>query len=132
MIPFLSNLTKRLSFFAKVGALGGALFGILFKRCQDLFPNMTWIETFEAAVLLSIFAWLCMLLLFGIWLRYTIKQIWVQTFLVSIMTCMVTACILHLFFTFYAGLLGLILGIIIGTILNMLCHSVFCRRGVEA
>lgn len=125
MIHIVSNFTSRLSFFAIVGALSGALVGNLFKRSQTLIPNMAWIEALEAGFALSTFAWLCMLLLFGIWLRYTVKQIWIQTLIVTILTGLSTTCILHIWFTHFAGLLGLIIGMIIGTILTMLCRLIY-------
>lgn len=128
MIPILSNITSRLSFFAKVGALSGALVGTFLKRSQALMPNMAWIEALEAGFAFSIFAWLCMLLLFGIWLRYTVKQIWIQTLIVTLLTGLSTTCILHIWFTHFAGLVGLIIGIIIGTILTMLCRLIYNAR----
>ena len=69
-----------------------------------------------------------MLLLFGFWLRYTVKQIWLQTLIVTLITGLATVCVLNIWSTSFGGLVGFVLGIIIGTILHWLCNLLSGRK----
>jgi hypothetical protein len=132
MIPIVSNFTARLSFFAKVGAFSGAIVGSFFLILQLLTASMSWQDVFSAGLMFSLFAWFCVLVFFGVWLRYTMQQILLQTFIVVALTGFATVAVLHIWPTNFAGLVGFILGLVIGALLTYLCIRIFGKKAVKA
>lgn len=127
MIPILSKWIAKLSFFAKAGAICGALVGVLTLSLHTRYGPTTWGEALTAGVIFSLLGWLGLLLIFGIWLRYTIRQIWIQTLLVSLLTGLAVTALLQLWQTAFSGLVGFLIGILIGTLLDWLCRLLFSR-----
>jgi hypothetical protein len=123
-------LFGKLPFCSLVGGIIGVIVGTFMSLTQDALgtamPPMTDIIT--RSLLLALVAWVFVVLLFGVWLRYGITQIAAPAAVNAILTSFFTVWFnLLIRVAWLAPLIGLLVGILIGLIL---CR--FCRPLVRA
>ena len=126
----LKNLSTRLSFCAKIGAFAGPFVGGGVAIVLNDYPTLSPLSLFSVSALLTLFAWLGILLFVGMILRYGVRQIWA----ITLITCLLTgACVSFLVYAFnvvvFSMLLGFIVGILSGEIVCKLCEFIYPRLG---
>ena len=121
MLKFILKQFARLPYFAKVGALAGAGIGAMIELLERYVHSIK--DLIIMGIAVTSIAFIVTLIFFGIWIKYTIKQIALQTFIASYITGAAVVYILHVanILKSYYAIIGYLIGIIIGIILYLLC-----------
>ncbi len=133
LVAFAKALFGKLPWCSLAGGLAGVISGFVFSLFQVQNPTilLTIQQIFQIAVVLGLIAWLCLLLVIGIWLKYGIGSIALQTFVTSFLTAFFTVYLSDIVnLPYLTVILGWVVGILIGYLLCMFCRRYFpSRRG---
>jgi len=118
-------LFGKLPWCSLAGGLAGILTGFIFSLFQVQNPTIapTMQEILLIALVLGLIAWLFLLLAIGVWLKYGISSIALQTFVTAILTAIATVYFSYLVnLPYLTVILGWIVGIFIGYLLCLFCR----------
>lgn len=126
----LARFFRRISFCAKVGALAGSFSAGLFTAIQFASTGFTFQEALITGAILALGAWLFVLLIVGVLLRYGITQIALITLIICLLTSVGIAILLHSYpLPRQSLVVGFVLGLIIGEIICRICTLL--TRGIR-
>jgi hypothetical protein len=126
LFAFAKALFGKLPWCSLAGGLAGVITGFIFSLFQVQNPTivLTLQEVLLIAVVLALVAWLFLLLVIGIWLKYGVGPIALQTFVTALLTAIATVYLNNIIkLPYLAVILGWLIGILIGYLLCL-----FCRR----
>ena len=129
------SFSSRFCFMARAGAVGGALFAAMFENIVFGSSPLSLGDLLLTVGILVFLVWILILLLFGIWLRYTVGRIFIQSLVVLLLTATVIVWVYQIWPTSFIALFGYFIGIMVGTILCWLCSllsDVFATRRRKA
>ena len=128
LIYFWNVIFGRLPFCSLVGLVIGSIAGSLFGVFQFQSPllTLTWQQVLVGGMLLGAVGFLYVLLLFGLWLRFGVGQIFLPALANGLITGVLTVAVNNLLhFPRVGAIVGLIIGILVGAALCWFCW--FCR-----
>ena len=123
---FLEAVFGKLGLCSLVGAVIGGVVGFLFGLLQGAMEGLSLgsNELLQISLILSIPAWLFVLLLFGIWLKYGVRNIALQAIVNALITSTVTIFILDQLAAPELGtIIGILVGALVGSILCWWCQN---------
>jgi len=126
LFAFAKALFGKLPWCSLAGGLAGVITGFVFSLFQVQNPTivLTLQEVLLIAVVLGLVAWLFLLLVIGVWLKYGVGAIALQTFVTALLTAIATVYLNNIIkLPYLAVILGWLVGILIGYLLCL-----FCRR----
>lgn len=126
----LGSVSAHLPFYSKVGGVAGSINASVYLAVTATVVLQTQMELLMLGSFAIVISWLSVLILFGIWLKYTIPKILIQTFLITVITGIILIPVIDRWPSGFEILLGFLLGIIVGFILTMLCKSI-TQKGVQ-
>lgn len=119
----IGKLTTRSCLTTHVGSIGGGLFASMLEYVSikaGLLSLSDLVITFTA---LTPCVWLFVLLIFGVWFRYGIRNILVSSFFVMLFTAIGITIIYHFWISQSLPFIGFIVGGVIGSLNCFLCSS---------
>jgi hypothetical protein len=119
----LTAFVVRLPFCGKVGAIAGATVGLLAATSYVAQMLTTWAAVWQVGLLLAVPAWLTVLFVVGVLLRYRCADLAVPALVNCLLTSLATIAVLHLLPpSGFAILVGALVGAAVGSILCWLCE----------
>lgn len=118
-------LFGRLSFCAKIGALIGLLSGLVFglMQAQNLSVIYSVQDLIVIGLVLAVFAWLVVLLVIGLWLRYRFSSFAGAALVNALLTAVLTVVVADLLGRpELSWFVGLVVGILVGLVLCLYCE----------
>ena len=114
----------RRSLCAVTGAIAGGLVGLIVGLFQSTMPAvLTMPEILRVTLILGLFAWLAILLIVGVWVRYGAIAIALPSLITTFITAFLTVYLANkLQVPVLAVWLGLIVGTLVGLLLCRLCR----------
>jgi acid phosphatase family membrane protein YuiD len=126
LFAFAKALFGKLPWCSLAGGIAGIITGFIFSLFQVQNPTLvlTLQELLLIAVVLGLVAWLFLLLVIGVWLKYGVGAIALQTFVTALLAAIATVYLNNIIkLPYLAVILGWLVGILIGYLLCL-----FCRR----
>jgi hypothetical protein len=120
----LGDISANLPFYSKVGGFAGSIIASVYLAVASSVVLQSHTEVIILGGFAILIAWLSALVLFGIWLKFTIPKILVQTSIVVLLTGAILIPIFDWWSSGFEILLGLLIGIAVGLILTTLCKSI--------
>ena len=117
-------LFGRLPFCSLVGALVGVVAGgFLGLTLPAIAPAMLPpLMVLEAGLVLAVGGWIAVIVVFGVWLRYGVAQIWAPAAVNAVLTAVLTVEVNNIVrLPVLAALIGLLVGVLVGLILCRFC-----------
>src|SRR5947208_11702479 len=115
LFAFAKALFGRLPWCSLAGGLAGVITGFIFSLFQVQNPTivLTVQEVLLVAVVLGLVAWLFVLLVIGVWLKYGAGTIALQTFVTALLTALATVYLNNIIkLPYLAVILGWLAGIL--------------------
>ncbi|PYS99107.1 MAG: hypothetical protein DMF63_13640 [Acidobacteria bacterium] len=128
LLAFAKLFFGKLPWCSLAGGLAGVVTGFVFSLFQIQNPTiiLTMPQIVQIAAVLGLVSWLFLLLVIGVWLKYGIKSIALQTFVTAFLTAFFTVYLSNLLnLPYLTVILGLLAGILIGYILCLFCRRYF-------
>ncbi|HVG28575.1 MAG TPA: hypothetical protein VM864_02540 [Pyrinomonadaceae bacterium] len=128
LVALAKALFGKLSYCSKSGALAGLVAGFFcalgLLQLAETPMSLSTTDLFKGGLALGLLAWLVLLLVIGVLLRYGLKQVALFAFIIAVITALLTVFINYAIqVPVLAVLIGLLVGILVGL---LLCW--FCRR----
>ena len=124
----LGDFSSRLPFYAQVGGISGAIEAGIVVRLQQSVVFSTTTDIMAAGTFAIVTVWVFILLLFGKWMRFTVAQIWLQSFVVVFTTGVIVTWVIDRFPSNHSVLLGFVVGVVVGYLFTWLCSLIKERR----
>ncbi|TMI99383.1 MAG: hypothetical protein E6G97_22585 [Alphaproteobacteria bacterium] len=134
MQPFLligQLLFGKLPFCSLIGGTVGVIAGSFLGLTMDaiMAGPLSWVQIVEIGLILALVGWITVLIVFGLWLRYGLAQLWLPAAINALLTAILTVWVNELVhITVLAPIIGLVIGLLIGIILCWFCPP-FVRLG---
>lgn len=103
-----------------LGVVAGSFFGLVVAAVAP--GGLTATQIVQAGLMLAVAGWITVLVMFGLWLRYGLAQLWVATAVNALLTSILTVWVGDLVHVAWlCPLIGLLIGVLVGLILCWLC-----------
>ena len=128
LVALANALFGKLSYCSRSGALAGLVAGffcaLALLQLAETPVSIPAADLFKGGLALGLLAWVVLLLVVGVWLRYGLRQVALFALIISVITAVFTVFINYAIqIPVLAVPIGLLVGILVGL---LLCW--FCRR----
>jgi len=123
-----NQLTWQFPFCSRVGGIAGAIVGLFFGLVQlHLDPAIVFTvgELIGIGVLLGLVGWICVLVIVGIWLHYSVRAVALLGLIISLVSGIVIVVTLNMI---GFAPLGMLFGLFIGMLLGALICWILCGK----
>ena len=128
LFAFAKALFGKLPWCSLAGGVAGIITGFVFSLFQVQNPTivLTIQQILQIAAILGLISWLFLLLVIGVWLKYGIPSIALQTFVTAFLTAFFTVYLSNVInLPYLTVILGWLVGILIGYLLCLFCRRYF-------